>query len=434
MKYFLLVLFMVNLAFSGRESYEKIVAVVDGKIILHSELMQAVYQLQNVPGYSGLSSAELKKRVLDRLIDDKVIQARAQRDSLFITDEEVDQRVEAHIENLSRSQKVDRVKLSQAILSQTGMTMEQYREKLAENFKNQAVLQKVRFKYVGAKPLTPKEVQSFYAEYKDSLPLQYNTMKVRHIQTKVTASRALLDSVRTDAQRIIDQLEKGASFENLAREYSQDPSGTNGGDIGYYRRGNLDADYERAAFLTDLGKFYKFPVKTALGYHIIKKLAEKDNEIRTAQILFKVIPTTADTLRAFSFVDSLGEVSTKGADFGALADKHSEDKTTVGRGGSLGWFESGELEPEYNKVLMGLNVGEISEPVLIGDSWHIFWLEKRADQRMLTLQDDWKKLEEMASNIYANRKLETFVEKWRTETYIDIRDPEVSGVQTSSNP
>ena len=61
------------------ESYEKIVAVVDGKVILDSDIMDALYQYSNLPGFGTLDGAELKAKVLDKLIDEKIILAKARQ-------------------------------------------------------------------------------------------------------------------------------------------------------------------------------------------------------------------------------------------------------------------------------------------------------------------------------------------------------------------
>lgn len=412
---------------SAPVSFEGIVAVVDGKAILRSDLIEAVYQMKSLPGFAGLSPEDLEKRVLDRLIDDQVILSRARRDTLKANPQEVDQRVDMHIARLQQARKMSMAELEQAVKMQTGMTMAQYREKLKGQVEEQAILQRIQMKYVGRMELTRKEVEEFYNEYKDSLPVQYDVVKVRHIEREIVPARERLDSVYNEAQAVIDMLVDGAAFDSLARTYSQDASATAGGDIGFYRRGNLDPAYERAAWGLPLGQYTQSPVKSRFGYHIIKKLAEKDGEVRSAHILFRTTPSARDSLRAKQLLDSLaGVVQSASAEkktqtFAGLARQFSADDETRIKGGDLGWFERPQLDTAYHHIITALDEGELSEIHLVSDSWHLFYLEDEEEQRGLTLDDNYSEIEQMATGVLSNRRLQKYVDEWRKETYIDIR-------------
>lgn len=405
--------------------FEFIVAEVDKEVILYSELMDAVQQLRRQPGYSGLSPEKLQARVLQRLIDDKVILAKARKDTLTISDQEVDSRVNRHLSGLAQKQGVDMATLAKAIESQLGMDLAAYKAKLRGQVREQGTLQQVQMRYVGRIQPTRKEVKEFFAEYKDSLPPLYDVLHIAHIQKEVIANKELRDSVYQVAQTLIDSLDEGISFDSLARRHSQDASANAGGDIGFYRRGNLEPEYERTAFRLGLGKYADYPVKTNYGYHLIKKLAEKDDEVRSAHILLRVNPTEDDTAMVLSLLDSIkatAETADQQEDkFMALARMHSDDEETKINGGDLGWFERGELDTAYIATIAALQPGQISKPVKINDAWHLFYLIAQQDQRALTLEDNYAQVEQMAISIFSNRKLETFVKKWREEVYIDIR-------------
>lgn len=85
---------------------------------------------------------------------------------------------------------------------------------------------------------------------------------------EVRASHILVAS-KSEALQIIDKLNSGAKFENLAQKHSSCPSGKKGGDLGFFGRGRMVREFEQAAFKLAPGQI-SGPVKTQFGYHIIK--------------------------------------------------------------------------------------------------------------------------------------------------------------------
>ena len=86
---------------------EGVAAVVDGKPIMRSEFLNNLYRFQETPEGSAMSEADQRKYVLDQMIEEKVLLSRIDRDSIVITDAEVDQRVNAHLSQLAASQNTD---------------------------------------------------------------------------------------------------------------------------------------------------------------------------------------------------------------------------------------------------------------------------------------------------------------------------------------
>ena len=86
--------------------------------------------------------------------------------------------------------------------------------------------------------------------------------------SQVRASHILVKTEK-EANEILEQIKAGKDFAELAKKYSQCPSGKRGGDLGYFGRGRMVPEFENAAFSTPKGEVSK-PVKTQFGYHIIK--------------------------------------------------------------------------------------------------------------------------------------------------------------------
>ena len=91
---------------------------------------------------------------------------------------------------------------------------------------------------------------------------------------KTAAALHILVKDKSQADRLLAELAKGASFQQLAKKHSTCPSGRNGGDLGEFRQGQMVPAFDKAAFSCPLLQPYG-PVKTAFGYHIIKVLYRK---------------------------------------------------------------------------------------------------------------------------------------------------------------
>ncbi len=87
---------------------------------------------------------------------------------------------------------------------------------------------------------------------------------------EISAKHILVDSLEA-ANHLLKKLEEGASFEELATEYSTCPSGKRGGDLGSFGKGMMVKEFEDAAFALEVGEITKTPVKTQFGYHLIKR-------------------------------------------------------------------------------------------------------------------------------------------------------------------
>ena len=412
---------LVVSAFSAPVLMEGIAAIVDGKPIMRSEFLNNLYHFQETPEGAAMTEEQQKQYVLDKLIEEKVLLSRIDRDSIVVSDAEIDQRVTAHLSQLAASQNVNMATLEKAIRSQLGVSMAQYREQLAKQIRSHVETQRVRQRHVGAVSPTKKEVDFFYQTYKDSLPRQYNCVQLSHIQLKIEPDSAIVDSVKRLAEALVDSLNLGIKFELLAKNHSQDSSAEKGGDLGYYRRGLLDPAFERTLDQLKNGQYSSTPVKTDRGWHIVRVIGRKEDGVRSAHILLRTIPTAQDSARVLQLADSLrASIKTKD-DFSAAAKKFSTDKSSNFAGGLLGWYQKNEMEPAYVDPVSNLNVGEVSEPVEIDGSYHLFRLDDSRQIRELTLEEDYGKIEAMAANHLENEKLNALLKKWREEVHIEIR-------------
>ena len=192
-----------------------------------------------------------------------------------------------------------------------------------------------------------------------------------------------------------DKILKGARFEDVVLEYSEDPSAKdreatpqhpfmkgNKGDLGYFTVFDMVYPFETAAYNTESGSISK-PVRTDYGFHIVKVTDHITalNEFVVAHLFlgFPKNATAADSAKVKARIDSLYVLLKGGAKFEDLVKTNSEDKGSSSRGGVLPKRGVNRLMPEFIAAIATIqNVGDFSTPVLTpGYGWHIIKLVER---------------------------------------------------------
>jgi peptidyl-prolyl cis-trans isomerase SurA len=268
--------------------------------------------------------------------------------------------------------------------------------------------------------VSTKEVKDFYETYKDSIPDQLEAVKLSHILLEIKPSQATLDSLKKRAGMVLELVKKGEDFAQLASLYSEDPSGKEGGDLGFFKRGDMIPKFEEAVFALNPGEVSNV-VETEFGYHIIKVEERKDDRVHARHILILVRPSPEDTLKVFALADSLYQKLLGGTDFGEMAKQFSSDEESKKLGGELGWYPVASMTPEFKEGVKSLKTGEISPPIKSQFGIHILKVLDRKEQRKITLEDDWDTIKDMVRRKKTNELVAKWSEKLRQETYVDIR-------------
>lgn len=197
---------------------DEVVAVVGNEIILKSELD---YQVQLLAYQNRLDAndASLRSRVLEGLIDDKLILAQAILDSVTVTDDEVNRELDSRIQNL-----VKQLGSQQKVEEVYGMSLNKIRSEFKDEMRKQLTIQKLKEQKFGDMKVSAVDIRNFYETYKDSIPEIPEQVTLSHIFMIPKPSEKAHAEADSDAKMILDSLKDGADFARLAKEYSQYPA------------------------------------------------------------------------------------------------------------------------------------------------------------------------------------------------------------------
>jgi len=410
------------LPIKAQQLVEGIAAVVGKEIILKTEIEQYVqnYIWQNKIDVSKNDKLlkDLMKQTLDRLIEQKILLAKAEEDTLTVDDAILDERVEQQIRYM-----IDRVGSESELEKTFGSPLKKIRKDTRKTLREQLLVEQVRSAKFRSLKISRREVEDFYTTYKDSLPKLNETVDISHILMLVKPSDEALSKAYEKANRILEQIKNGADFAKLAELYSDDPaSAKRGGDLGLISRGDFVPEFEAAAFNLKDGEISDI-VQTQFGFHIIQMIERRGEKIRTRHILIQVLPTAEDEQRTVDKLKEIRQKALNGESFSDLALEYSDDENVQKDKGHLGTFETEKLViPQFQTIVAKLKPGEISEPFKTDYGYHIVLLEKRNPQHTLTLENDWAQIENIALNHKMEKEYAAWISELKKSIAIDIRD------------
>ena len=192
------------------------------------------------------------------------------------------------------------------------------------------------------------------------------------------------EAAREKAEAILDSIQNGASFEEMAAKYSDDKfSGPNGGDIYYITGGLLPYEFEDAMYSLKAGEVFNGVVKTRFGYHLIKVTVRQHRfpKIKASHILINYHDAEGkiDSAAARATADSVLAELKAGVPYEELVEKYSEDTGTKDKGGDLGYFERRMMVKEFDEAAFNMDVGEISGLIQTNFGYHIIKLTDKMD-------------------------------------------------------
>lgn len=406
---------------------DKIIATVGDKVVLKSEIENSIsdMQRQNIE-----MPPNAKCLLLEQALGLKALVLQAERDSLPVSDEEIDADIDNKIRYFINQYG------SKDILEQVaGKTIYQLKEDFKQSFREQKLAQSMRNKIVSDIKITPSEVKAYYETIpKDSLPYYESEVEVGQIVIYPKPSRELETYAIDQLKEYKQQVESGAKkFETLASLYTDDPgSKENGGKYDINRNEKQwDPIFLAKAFSLKEGQISSV-FKTKFGYHIIQMISRAGDDASIRHILKIPQVSSIEINEAKHKLDSVRSMLIAGTiKFGEAVAKYSDDESSKFTGGRIPGKDGStfltidQLDKDLVVRLKDLTVGEYSQPADFTDERgkkgvRIVQLITRTEPHRENLKDDYNKVAQRALEYKKNEALEKWFVKNIPEFYINI--------------
>jgi len=411
---------LIFIVAQAQQLVDGISAVVGKEIILHSEIQQYVqnYVVQNRINIQDNPQAleKITAQTLEKLIEQKLLLAKADEDTLVVDEMMLDQKVEERMRYLI-SQVGSEDKLEQVF----GSPIKKIKRDTRKTVNEQLLVEQARASKMRNIKISRREVESFYSTYKDSLPALKETVDISHILMLVKPSEAAQDKAFKQSIEILEKIKAGEDFATLAGQYSDDPaSAKRGGDLGLISRGDFVPEFETAAYKLKDGEISDI-VQTQFGFHIIQMIERRGEKIHTRHILIRLIPAEEDEQHIVNQLKDIRQQALDSTDFDKLAIKYSDDDNVKKDNGHLGIFEVDQMViPQFKTEVQDMKPGEISQPFKTDFGYHIVMLNDRQDQRTFTLDKDWERIEQIALNYKMENKYLEWIKELRETVPIEM--------------
>ncbi|OKL39261.1 peptidylprolyl isomerase [Pontibacter flavimaris] len=415
-----------------------IIAKVDNHVILRSDLefgyLQYLTQSKQQP------SEELKCQVFSSLLQDKLLLARAEIDSITVEDGMVASELDDRINYLA-----SQVGGTERLEQYYNKSLRQLKDELRKTVREQLLMERMQREITSKVAVTPKEIKKYFNNIpKDSLPYFSTEVEIGQIVNIAEIGREQKQEARQKLEELRKRIVAGEDFATLAKQYSQDPgSAQDGGVLGFFKKKELVPEYEAAALRLEPGGISNV-IESQFGFHLIQLIERRGQEFNTRHILIKPATATVDIAAASAELDSVRNlIMSDSLTFAQAAKEHSDDTNTKDNGGMLTSRATGttyipmdQVDPAIFFVIDTLEVGEISRPVAYTtpdgkDAVRILYLKSKTQPHLANLTDDYQKIANAALAERRSKAVNEWFKKNISTVYIEV-DPEYqdcSGLQ-----
>lgn len=407
-------------AFAAVQELERIVAIVNEDVVLESELedrISIVLEQLNAQNTSLPPEEAIRRQVLERIIVEKLQLQLADSNNIQVDDEALN----ASIREIASKNNMS-LEEFRSILEAENHSFATFREEL----RNQIRINQVRQQMVGNRiKISDQEIENFFAseESAGDVGTEYHLAHIL-IPVPEAASPEQVQAARKKAEDVLQQLQAGSDFAEMAVAVSAGQTALQGGDLGWRKVAELPsvaADTIRQMRAGDISDLLRNPS----GFHIVKLVdvrggaAHYVSQTHARHILLKPEElSAADDARVR--LEQLRERLIGGEDFAALARSHSQDKLSASRGGDLGWINPGDMIPRFEAAMDELQQDEISEPVKTRFGWHLIQVLSRR-QHDSTNDYQRAKAREAILRYKSNVETDLWLRRLRDEAYVEYR-------------
>jgi peptidyl-prolyl cis-trans isomerase SurA len=419
---------------------DRVVGVVGDFHILQSDIEQQYLQMKMSGMYMG---PDMRCQIFNQFVEQKLLMAQAKIDSVEVSPDMVEMQMEGRLDYF-----VSQFGSEQEMESYFNKSIFDIKDDLREAIQEQMITGEVRSSITEDVSTTPSDVRNFYRSLDpDSIPYINTEVQLAQIVAYPSYSEEAIYEVK---ERLLDlrrRVMEGEDFGTLAILYSEGPSASRRGELGFMMRSELDKAYADAAWSLKPGQVSKI-VESAFGYHIIQMIERRGDRANTRHILMNPKADANARQVAINRLDSLKNViEADSISFDLAAKYYSQDPNTSVNGGILvnpqtqaARFELDQLPTKDYYMIRNLEVGDITPTYETTDPkgktcYKILYLKSRTEPHRANLKQDFVLLQEMA----LRKKTEEVMQQWyadkKENTYIRVDESfkgcSLSGEQTS---
>lgn len=422
---------------------DQIVALVNDHVILKSDIDSDVanYIRQSQSYNQPISfTPDLWYQFLDASIENYILVEKARVDSVVVPAEQVNRSMDQRVNQL-----IQQAGSEEALERAFGKSILQLKDEFRSDFREQMLTETVRQTKFSSVNITRPEVLEFFESIpKDSLPTIPEQVALSQIVVLPPAKADAREAAKVFAEQLRDSiLNHNRSLDELAKKYSDGPSGPRGGLLPLMALNDLVSEYSAAASALQPNQISEV-VETEFGFHVIQLIRRVGDQIETRHILISVDAEELDDDFAINRLNVIRDslMTNPEASFSQTAKKISQDPFTKVSGGKITDPQTGErliplnrLDPAlYRVVLVMDEIGVISEPKVFnpnnansGKAYRIVRLDKQIAEHIANFEQDYERLKSIALQRKQYTEYAIWLEKLRKEFYIEYRIPMPNG-------
>ncbi len=397
-----------------------IVAVVNNNVILRSELDSQIQQIVAEMGSRGATPPP-KEVLIPQLLNRQIVQMIQLQIAEQTGIEVGDEALNLTLQNIAERNDMSLQQLKNAVIND-GLSFRTFREDIRiemviTNLRQRDVINRIS--------VTPREIDTFLAR-QETLGDGGRDYHLRHIML-ILPEGATAQQTRAAEQRgdaLIDQLDSGADFAQLAINNSDGQNALQGGDLGPRQLGTLPDLFADAASKLSPGEHSALlPSSTGLHILYVESIEEGERHMlsqrKARHILIKTDETVSPT-QARLKLQGLRDRIAVGEDFAELARAHSDDPGSAIQGGLLGWVSAGQMVERFEMAMNALSVNQVSDPIRSQYGWHLIEV---LDTREIDNTEEQQR-RQAASQIRAKKadqEIEAWMQRMRDEAFVEIR-------------
>lgn len=397
-----------------------IVAVVGQELVTNAEVQQRLAAAQQNAARGGQAApapAELRRQLLDSLIDERAQLAYARESGMKVDDPELDRAVN----NVAAANRVTVAQLRERLV-RDGLDYDRFRA----NLRDQIMLERVREREVNSSiKITDAEIDAFVEARRAGVaPTEYNIAQVL-VSVPESAPEADVAARRAVAETALARARSGEAFAKIVSEVSNG-SKDQGGALGMRPADRLPDLFVEAVRDLRAGEVAATVVRSGAGFHVLKLVDRKDGGVmipqsRARHILLRPSAGLPQEQAIARLTEVKRAIATGRPTFAQAAREISEDGSAP-NGGELGWASPGQFVPEFEEAMNKLAINQVSDPVVSRFGVHLIEVIERR-----SIPVDRKQLRDIARNVLREQRFETAYNDWareiRARAYIEMREP-----------